>query len=149
MRINLILSALLLLISGNVLAGTEYDNCIKKQNALKTQEASNCNGLSYLLNPSACFATRKALTEYTSTGKCNKIGITENVNFSVPPVIPARNPASTSKVDGANPVAVKKSESEAPPQESTYEQLKDENSRLKTEINRLKAENEKLRKTGQ
>lgn len=149
MRINLTLSALLLLISGNVLAGSEYDNCIKEQNALKTQETSNCSGLSYLLNPSACFATRKALKEYTSTGKCKKNSITENVDFSVPPVIPAKKTSSVSKVNGVNPIAVKKSESEIPQRESTYEQLKDENSRLKTEINRLKIENEQLMKTGQ
>lgn len=149
MRINLILSALLLLISGNVLAGSEYDNCIKEQNTLKTQEVSNCSGLNYLFNPSACFATRRVLKEYISTGKCKKIGISENVNFSVPPVIPAKKASSVSSVDGVNPAAVKTSESEVPQQESTYEQLKDENSRLKTEINRLKSENEQLRKTGQ
>jgi hypothetical protein len=148
MRINLTLSALLLLISGNVLAGSEYDNCVKEQNTLKTEEASNCSGLNYLFNPSACFATRRVLKEYISTGKCKKIGISENVNFSVPPVIPAKKAGSVSKVDGVNPAVVKKPESEVPQQESTCEQLKDENTRLKTEINRLKAENEQLRKTG-
>ncbi len=149
MRINLTLSALILLISGNVLAGSEYDKCIKEQNTLKTEAVSNCSGLSYLFNPSACFATRRVLKEYISTGKCKNIGISENVNVSVPPVIPAKKASSVGKVDGVNPVAAKKPESEVPQQESTYEQLKVENARLKTEISRLKAENEQLRKTGQ
>lgn len=148
MRINLTLSALFLLVSGNVLAGSEYENCIKEQNTLKTQEVSNCSGLSYLLNPSACFATRRVLKESISSGKCKKDGNNENVNGSVPPVIPAKKASGASKVDGVNPVAVKKSESEVPHQERSCEQLKDEISRLKTEINRLKAENEQLRKTG-
>ena len=148
MRTILTMSALLLLISGNVLAGSGYDRCIKEQNALKTQEARECGGLRYLFNPSACFATQKALKEYTSTDKCKKIGIAENVDFGAPATVPAIKAGSIANVGGANPVAVKKPEPQAPQKESTCEQLKDENSRLKAEINRLKAENEQLRKTG-
>lgn len=142
MRIILTVSALLLLISGNALAGSEYDRCIKEEKTLKTQEASECSGLRYLLNPSACFATQKALKEYTATGKCKKIGSAENVDFSVPPVIPEKKVSSVSKVGGVSPIAVKKAEPEVAQQESSCEQLKDENARLKAEISRLKAERE-------
>ena len=148
MRI-LTVSTLLLLISGNVLAGSEYDRCVKEEKALKAREASDCSGLSYLVNPSGCFATQKALKEYTSTGKCRKIGIAEHVDLSAPPVTPAKKTGSVGNVGTASPVAAKKAELEVPQQESSYEQLKDENARLKAEINRLKAEIERLRKTGQ
>lgn len=149
MRIILTVSALLLLISGNVLAGSEYDNCMKEERSLKAREVGACSGFSYLVNPSGCFATQKALKEYTSTGKCKKIGIAEGVDFSPPPVIPTKTAGSTGTVSGVSPAAVKQSELELPQQENSYEQLKDENARLKVEINRLKAENERLRKTGQ
>ena len=88
MRILLTVSALLLLISGNVLAGSEYDRCVKEEKSLKAREASACSGFSYLVNPSGCFATQKVLKEYTSTGKCKGIGIAEGVDFSPPSVIP-------------------------------------------------------------
>lgn len=132
MKVILTMSALLLLVSGNVWAGVEFDKCIKEEKNLKRQEAGDCSGLAYLLNPSACFATQKKLREYLSTGKCKNIGITENVDFSIPPDIP-----------------VKKAGLEAALQKSGCEQLKDENTHLKTEISRLKAENDQLRKADQ
>src|SRR5512138_3215456 len=130
MRTILTVSVLLLFISGNVLAGGEYDRCIKEEKTLKAREAGDCSGLSYLVNPSGCFATQRALKEYTSTGKCRKIGIAENVDFSAPPVIPAKKVGSVGRVGEVTPVAAKKSELEVPQQESSYEQLKDENARL-------------------
>lgn len=148
MRVILTLSTLLLLISGNVQAGSGYDRCINEQNALEKKETSNCSGFRYLLNPSACFATQKALKEYTSTDKCKKIGSAENVDSSAPPNVPAKKAGSDGKVVDVNPVAVKKSEPEAPQQEGTCKQLKDENSRLKAEIQRLWTENEQFRKRG-
>lgn len=141
MKNRLIVSTLLLLLSGNALAGVEYDNCLKKEKALKVQEASECSGLRYMLNPSGCFATRKALKEYTP-GTCKKIGIAENVDFSVQRVIPDNRASSSSCA------VQKKVESNVAQQESTFEQLKDENARLKAEITRLTLENEQLRKTG-
>lgn len=142
MKNILTISALLLLISGNALAGSEYDRCIKEEKALKTKEISDCNGLKYLLNPSACFATQKVLKEYRSE-KCKKIGMAENVDFSVQTVIPKRK---VIKVSNVNQKTV---ETETPQQETTIEQLKKENAHLKAEISRLNAENEQLRKAGQ
>jgi hypothetical protein len=163
MKNILTVSALLLLISGNALAGSEYDRCIKEEKYLKAQKTSQCSGFRYILNPSACFATRKALKEYKA-GKCRQIGIAENVNFSTPTTIPEKKriiPASVSKtesngntgnvtsVNRVESVIEKKTETEVQQHESTIEQLKEENARLKSEISRLKSENEQLRKTGQ
>jgi len=139
MKNILTLSTLLFLMSGNALAVS--DRCIKEENTLRTQEASQCSGLRYILNPSACFATQKDLKEYTS-GKCKKIGSVENVDFSAQTVIPERKIISVSSVNQ------KKVQTEVPQQESTIEQMKEENARLKAEISRLKAENEQLRKAG-
>lgn len=151
MKKLLFAAALLLCISGTALAGLEFDKCIKEEKALKAQEAGDCSGLKYLLNPSACFVTRKALKEYAS-GKCRKTGIAENVDFSVQKPIPEKkNNVSTygiagsantvNKAGNSGGVAVKKAEPETAPQEPTIEQLKEENARLKAEI-------EQLRKTG-
>jgi hypothetical protein len=163
MKNLLTVSALLLLVSGTALAGSGYDGCIKEEKALRTLEASECSGLRQLLNPSACYGTQKALKEYKA-GKCRQIGTAENVDFNAPAVTPGKksgSPGDTSKTGDAGSVsttvgtgnvgivAVKKVESEAPQQEGTLEQLKEENARLKAEISRLKTENEQLRKAGQ
>lgn len=152
MKKLLIVSVLLLLISGTALAGSKYDECIKEEKSLKTREASECHGLRYLLNPSACFATQKRLKEYTSTDRCRKIGLAEKVDFSAPPVIPERKFSSVSTVSNTgsvvnagntsavSPIAVIKTESSLPLLESTCEQLKEENARLKAEISRLTTE---------
>jgi len=148
-----ITAALLLLITGNALAGVEYDRCIKEEKALKTKEAGDCSGLKHLLNPSACYATKRALKEYRG-GKCRQIGLTENVDFSAPKVVPEQkspppvNAVSTVPVNSIASESVQKAEREAPQQEYTIEQLKEENARLRAENDRLKTENEQLRKTG-
>ncbi len=136
MRMILALTTLILLMAGNLLAGSGYDRCIKEELALKTKEKDACSGLSYILNPSGCFATQKALKEYTSSGKCRKIGVAEKVDFNAP--------ASVSAKDAA-PVAAGKAASEVTHQEVRREQPRDEIARLKEEISRLKAENEQLR----
>jgi hypothetical protein len=153
MKKILIVSALLLSISGTALAGSRYDECIKEEKALKAQEAGDCSGLKYLLNPTACFATQKALKVYAS-GRCKQIGIAENVDFSVPKVIPEKkssktvNASSAVSVNTIEQVSEKKADRAIPQQEYTIEQLKEENTRLKNEISRLNRENEQLRKTG-
>jgi len=153
MKKILTVSSLLLLISGTALAGSRYDECIKEEQALKAQQAGDCSGLKYLLNPSACFATQKALKVYAA-GKCRQIGTEENVDFSAPKAVPEKKsppPAktvSTVPVAGAASVAVKKEVREVPQQEYTIEQLKEENARLKAENSRLRMENEQLRKAG-
>jgi len=150
MKNSLIVSAVLLLISGHALAGSSYDECIKNEKAIKAQEADDCSGLKYLFNPSGCFATRKAVKEYAG-GKCRQIGAAEHVDFTAPKVIPGKktpSPVSTAPVISTTGVSVKKEIREMPQQEYTLEQLKEENVRLKAEISRLNTENEQLRKGG-
>jgi hypothetical protein len=148
MKNLLIVTALLLLISGNALAGSGYDSCIKEEKALKAEEVSACSGLSYLLNPSACFAKRRVLKEYPA-GKCRQIGVAEGVDFNAQPVIPERKGSSAgtaNKVSNSGTVAVKKAEPVTAQQDTTIEQLKAENTRLKAEIIRLTAELEQFGK---
>jgi hypothetical protein len=145
-----ITAALLLLITGNALAGVEYDRCIKEEKALKTKEAGDCSGFKHLLNPSACYATKKALKEYKG-GKCRQIGLSENVDFGAPKIIPEKtvsNTGSAGTITSVESVAVQKAECEIPQQSYSIEQLKEENAHLKTEIDRLKTENEQLRNAG-
>ena len=97
MKTILTMSALLLLISAPAMAGSGYDGCIKEEKALKAREAGDCHGLKYLLNPSACYATQKALREYTSTGKCRSIGSAEGVDFTAKPVMPERKASSSTR----------------------------------------------------
>ena len=156
-------SALFLLMSGNALAGSEYDRCIKEEQALKERETSQCSGLRQLLNPSACYVTQKALKEYKA-GKCKKIGAAENVDFNAPADASEKKSISSGRISttgsagsvsttnsagNASIVTEKKVETVVPQQEATLEQLQEENARLKAEIIRLRAENEQLRKAGQ
>jgi hypothetical protein len=160
MRMILTVSALLLLIAGNALAGSGYDSCIKAEKELKAEEVSACKGMSYLLNPSSCFAKQKALKEYVA-GKCRKIGVAEGVDFSVQPVTPEKKSSSAGSVSkgastegfsiinkgtNAGSAAVKKPEPAAAQQEPTMEQLKEENARLRAENSRLTAELEQYTK---
>jgi len=156
-------SALLLLMSGNALAGSEYDRCIKEEQALKAQAASQCSGLRHLLNPSACYATQKALKEYQA-GKCKEIGAAENVDMNAQAVTPEKKSSSpgrisktgssgsvstTNSAGNAGIVTARKAETVVPQQEPTLEQLKEDNTRLKAEVTRLRKEIEQLRKAGQ
>ena len=74
--------------------------------------------------------------------------------LSILPFCPGKNSSSAGSVipadsaGNAGIVAVNKVETDVPQQETTLEQLKEENGRLKAEISRLKAENEQLRKAG-
>ena len=162
MKNLLTLSALLLLLSGTALAGSGYDSCIKEEKALKAKEAGECSGLRQLLNPSACYGTQKALKEYKA-GKCRQIGTTENVDFNARAAIPEKKSSTSGSAGNTEStgsasttvspgnvgiVTEKKIDTDVPQQETTFEQLKEENARLKTEISRLKAENEQLRNAG-
>jgi len=148
MKTILVLSALFLLITGTALAGSGYDNCIKEEKALKAEEVSACGGLSYLLNPSSCFAKRKLLKEY-SAGKCRKIGAAENVDFSAVTVIPEKKDiiiGTGSRVSTPASATAIKAAPGAVQGETTLEQLKEENTRLKAEVIRLTTELEQYTK---
>jgi hypothetical protein len=161
-----IIFLLLIVMSGHVMAGSGYDTCTQEEKTLKAREASECHGIRYLLNPSACFATQKTLKEYKA-GKCRQIGVAENTDFSVLPVAPEKKGSSTagsaSEINNhaetvnavttaptikgtASPVAGIKAEPETDSQDATIEQLKAENARLKAEISRLTTELEQFGK---
>ena len=168
MKTILIMSALLLLISGNSLAGSQYDACIKKVKSLKAKEASDCSGLRYLLDPSSCFKAQRELKELDGT--CAAIGAAEQVEVTAPKAVPEnrvtaapQKPAEAAPAitlpekNGASvapspqkPVApaspVQPAVSAAPAAELTCDQAKAENARLKSENSRLRTENEQLRK---
>lgn len=139
---NLLTATILLLfMSGNALAGSEYEKCISQEKALKMQESGDCSGLKYLLDPSGCFSTQKALKEYAA-GKCKKIGMAEQVDSGAPMLLPEK------KTSGSTSPDLNKRATGTPSRESTIEKLKEENARLAAEISRLTAENEQLRKAG-
>lgn len=168
MKTIMTLSALFLFISGPAFAGSGYDSCIKEEQALKAREKDECNGLRYLLNPSACYATQRILKEYRG-GKCRQIGLDEKVDFNAQPVVTEKRissaangpagksdraasvkPAAAEPVGAApaGPASAMKTEAGAVRQEATLDQLKEENALLRTEVKRLKAENEQLRQAG-
>ena len=135
----------LLLTAGNLLAGSGYDRCIKEESALKAKEKGACSGLSYVLNPTGCFATRKALQEYTTGGKCRKIGSAEQVELSAPPPASPKGSGTVRPVEHVDQATLIQNWPEAPHREAGTAQLRDELARLKEEISRLKAENERLK----
>lgn len=69
--------ACLVVLSADAYASQGYDACLKQEKELRDKESGQCTGIQYLLNPSACFSTRKALKEFDE-GKCAKIGRVEN-----------------------------------------------------------------------
>ncbi|MBL0226051.1 MAG: hypothetical protein IPQ16_10915 [Geobacteraceae bacterium] len=138
---TLLIVPALLLITGTALAGGGYDACVKEERTLKTQEAAECSGLRYILNPSACFATRKKVKEFAA-GMCGEIIRTGKVKAAAEPAVTAASVEKRSIVPPA-PAAKTAPISQSAP--LTMEQLNEENSRLKTEIGRLNKENEQLR----
>jgi hypothetical protein len=170
MKTILTMTALFILISGNARAGNQYDACINQEKALKTKEAGDCSGFRYLLDPSSCFKTRKALKEYTD-GKCTALGTAEQVDFSTPNIVSEKKGGSApqrpvevtpatavpeNKSVAVIPAEPQKSGLTVPPQhptqpaepqvEMTCDQVKGENARLKAENRRIESENEQLRK---
>lgn len=140
--------------TGSAMAGSGYDACLQEEKELKSKETASCGGLSYLLNPSPCYATRRALKEYKA-GKCREIGVAEGVDFTARPAVPERIappvPVSEPKRPARPETPRVEPVRETPqvqPQKNivTLEGLQAENARLRAEITRLKNENEQLRK---
>jgi hypothetical protein len=141
MKNMLITVPMVLMLAGAAWGGAAYDTCVREEQRLRQKEADQCSGLSYLLNPSACFATRKALAEYTG-GKCREIGRAEGV--TLPVVVPA--PGAPPKPPPARPASQPEPAAEAPAPVAGVEQLQAENARLRAENARLRAEIEQLKK---
>ena len=60
------------------MAGSGFEACTKEEKRLRLAEAEQCNGMSYIFNPSACFITRKELAPY-DMGKCREIARQEGI----------------------------------------------------------------------
>ncbi|HEY5974086.1 MAG TPA: hypothetical protein VIU41_05030 [Geobacteraceae bacterium] len=140
MKTMLVSLSMVLLLAGAANAGVGYDKCVREERSLRQKETDQCSGFSYMLNPSACFVTRKALAEYTA-GKCREIGRAEGV--TLPVVVPAPG-VPVVKPQPARHAS--QPESAAPGPGVTMEQLQAENARLKAENARLQAELEQLKK---
>jgi len=145
MKFTAALISTTLLLPGHVLAASGYDTCIQEEKTLRAQEKEQCSGLSYLLNPSGCFAAQKALRAHQD-GKCREITGAGNINPapippSAPPTVPA--PAQPLPAPTRSPDAAKETGSGT---EQECDRLKTENVRLKAEIERLRAEIEQLGK---
>lgn len=126
-------------------AGSDYDACSREENRLRSEEADRCGGWSYVLNPSACFNARKALTPYDK-GKCREFAPAEKIVGDKSPrqVIPAEGgaavPAAARQPSPVPPVSVvgEKHSSEHAELWREIAGLRSEVERLKDEIARLK-----------
>jgi len=134
-------------------AGSGYDSCRQEEIRLRLDEADQCSGWGYILNPSACFNTRKSLAPYAG-GKCRAIAVSEGVaeekvEAAAPaPLIPAAQAAkerpAAAELPG-QPTVAKETTSAALAQSSELEMLKKEVAALKAELELLKKEVVKLR----
>ena len=88
-----------LLLPAYVLAAAEYDACVQEEKTLRAQDKDRCSGLSYLLNPSGCFAVQKAIRAYNN-GKCP--GIIRAGNIQPAPNPPMSPPAETTRWQGTD-----------------------------------------------
>lgn len=145
MKFTAALISAALLLPGHVLAASEYDTCVQEEKTLQAQEKERCSGLSYIFNPSGCFAAQKALKAQQG-GKCRNIiraGETKAapITPSAPPTVPA--PGQTTPAPARTTDAAEKPGSGT---EQECDRLKAENVQLKTEIERLRSEIERLGK---
>ncbi|HTG83046.1 MAG TPA: hypothetical protein VL949_13965 [Geobacteraceae bacterium] len=131
------LVAVALLLPGHVLAASDYERCLQEEATLRKEEKEKCSGLSYLLNPSGCFAAQKAVKAFTS-GACPgtiKAGSAQPVPVPPAPPLPVKTPPA--------PAAVK---DDVKAGKDECDRLWEENVRLKVEVDRLRSEIERLKK---
>jgi len=132
-------------------AGSGYDSCRQEENRLRLDETEQCSGWGYILNPSACFNTRKALAPYAG-GKCRAIAVSEGVaeeksEAAAPaPPVPAGVKVSPAAAEHpGQPAVTRESTPVAASRPSELELLKKEVAELKAELELLKKEVLKLR----
>jgi len=145
MKFTAALISALLLLPGHALAASGYDTCVQEEKTLLAQEKERCSGLSYILNPSGCFAAQKALREQQG-GKCRDIIREGEIKAApippfAPPIVPT--PAQTTPAPARTTDAAEKPGGGT---EQECSRLKTENVRLRAEIERLRAEIEQLGK---
>lgn len=144
-RLKVVMMLMTILAGSAAFAGSDSDACRQEETRLRGEEADRCTGWNYVLNPSACFNTRKALSPFDK-GKCRELTANEGV------VEIGNGPASS---PAARPSPQQASEAGAVPQIPVQPlmdgtggsaknlltelvQLRSEVERLKDEIARLK-----------
>jgi hypothetical protein len=133
-----------LLLPGHLLAASGYDTCVQEEQTLRAQEKDRCSGLSYILNPSGCFAAQKALKAHRE-GKCRDIVRAGETKAPVPPAAPPPVPAPALTAP-APPRTAGAAKEPGTGTEQECDRLKAENARLRAEIERLRAEIDQLGK---
>lgn len=154
-RLFLLTNGFALLLAGTAMAGSGFEACTKEEKRLRLAEAEQCNGMSYIFNPSACFITRKELIPY-DRGKCREAARQEGIE-------PARtDPVANGKVTqvaekkpeqlkpATNPLPVPSPSAEAAPPDAAaptreIEQLRRDVAELKAGLERLKEEVARMR----
>jgi len=143
---RLITVIVLMLVSAGsfAFAGSGYDSCRQEENRLRLDEAEQCSGWGYILNPSACFNTRKALVPYTG-GKCRAIAVSEGVAEEKVEASPPAPPVPVARPAKVSPAAAELPGQPALARPTELELLKKEVAELKAELELLKEEVMKLR----
>ena len=145
LRTITILTLLLLGSVPTIYGAEKKDPCQADLQQLRAAEAEQCNGLNYLVNPSACFNTRKALAPFNS-GRCGQLAAPP----AAPAVPTAPSPASAAPAAVAPavqppavppaPVASRPANPAPVSGEADLDRLRRELADLKAELQRFKEE---------
>jgi len=154
-RLLLLANGFAFLLAGTAMAGPGFEACTKEEKRLRLTEADQCNGMSYIFNPSACFITRKELAPY-DRGKCREAARQERIDPARPDAVTDVKieqvmekkpeqlmPASIPLPEPAHSAQVAPLSAAAPTSE--IEQLRREVAELKAGLERLKEEVARMR----
>jgi hypothetical protein len=136
------------LLAGGAWGAADRETCQGDLKLLRSAEAEQCSGMSYIFNPSACFNTRKAISSLNSE-RCGQPAVTA-VPASSPVDQPA--PAKPGPAVKESPTAASEPASQQPPPRQVVavpltetEQIKAELAELKAELLKLKGELAEIR----
>ena len=154
-RLFLLTNGFALLLAGTAMAGSGFEACTKEEKRLRLAEAEQCNGMSYIFNPSACFITRKELIPY-DRGKCREAARQEGIDPARPDPVTDGKAAQVAEKKpeqlkpAAIPLPVPSHSAEVAPLDAAapsreIEQLRSEVAELKAGLERLKEEVARMR----
>lgn len=152
--IIVIVFMLMTMIAGSAaFAGRDSDACRREETRLRAEEADRCTGWNYVLNPSACFNTRKALAPYDKA-KCGEIATEEGggktgTGHGTPAIdTMVMQPIRSEGAAPRQPVEPRHERVQSSVEErqlSSLEQLRHEVAELRSEVQRLKDEIARLK----
>jgi len=132
--------AVLTMCTGSALAASpDYEACARQEQTLKTRKHDDCSGLSYLFNPSACYAAQKALKTFES-GPCRQLtppGAAMPHQASAAPQVLAPVVPPNRPLPPPQPAATTAADTETLQAENI--RLKAENAKLREEIQLIKS----------